>query len=66
MTDHLDLPAPQVRERIARGASGWPVLGLSILVILLSVIAFVIGVLQDDPAVVAALSASASCSYSPA
>ena len=34
MTEHLDLPAPQVRERIARGASGWPVLVLSSLVAL--------------------------------
>ena len=40
MTEHLDLPAPQVRERIARGASGWPVLALSVLLILLSFAAF--------------------------
>lgn len=55
MTEHLDLPAPQVRERIARGASGWPVLAVSGLVILLGVAAFVIGVRQDDAAVVASL-----------
>ncbi len=55
MTEHLNLPAPQVRERIARGASGWPVLALSLVVILLSVIAFVIGVQQDEVAVVLSL-----------
>jgi regulator of protease activity HflC (stomatin/prohibitin superfamily) len=55
MTEHLDLPAPQVRERIARGASGWSILALSIVVIVLSVIAFVIGVQQDDTAVAVSL-----------
>jgi regulator of protease activity HflC (stomatin/prohibitin superfamily) len=55
MTEHLDLPAPQVRERIARGASGWPVLALSILVILLSVITFIIGVQQEGFTVVVTL-----------
>lgn len=55
MTEHLDLPAPQVRERIARGASGWPVLALSILVILAGVLAFVIGVQQEELPVAATL-----------
>ncbi|WP_036374070.1 SPFH domain-containing protein [Micromonospora sp. ATCC 39149] len=55
MTEHLDLPAPQVRERIAPGASGWPVLVLSILVILLSVTILIIGVQQEDFAVVLSL-----------
>ncbi|MBG0563979.1 SPFH domain-containing protein [Actinoplanes aureus] len=55
MTEHLDLPTPQVRERIARGASGWPVLALSVLVILLSIAVFVIGVQQDDSTVVISL-----------
>ncbi|MBC6463298.1 SPFH domain-containing protein [Actinomadura sp. HBU206391] len=35
MTDeHVDMPAPQVRERIAFGSNGWPVLGGAILVVL--------------------------------
>ncbi|MFE0590074.1 SPFH domain-containing protein [Micromonospora echinospora] len=55
MTQHLDLPAPQVRERIARDASGWPVLGLSVLVLLLGVAAFVVGVQQEDSTVVTSL-----------
>ncbi|TDC60637.1 SPFH domain-containing protein [Micromonospora sp. KC207] len=55
MTEHLDLPAPQVRERIAPGASGWPVLALSILVILVSVTILIIGVQQEDFAVVLSL-----------
>jgi regulator of protease activity HflC (stomatin/prohibitin superfamily) len=55
MTDHLDLPAPQVRERIARGASGWPVLGLSGLAILLGVAVFIVGVRQDGVAATASL-----------
>ncbi|TDB92088.1 SPFH domain-containing protein [Micromonospora fluostatini] len=48
MPEHLDLPAPQVRERIARGASGWPVLAASILVIALSVAVSVVGGQQED------------------
>jgi regulator of protease activity HflC (stomatin/prohibitin superfamily) len=55
MTDHLDLPTPQVRERIARGASGWPVLGLSGLAILLGVAVFIVGVRQDGVAATASL-----------
>ncbi|MEU4569974.1 SPFH domain-containing protein [Micromonospora sp. NPDC023956] len=55
MTHHPDLPAPQVHERIARDASGWPVLALSVLVILLGVAAFVVGVQQEGSAVVASL-----------
>ncbi|MFI6823523.1 SPFH domain-containing protein [Micromonospora sp. NPDC050187] len=52
MTQHLDLPAPQVRERLARDASGWPVLALSVLVVIFGVAAFVVGVQQADPVVV--------------
>jgi regulator of protease activity HflC (stomatin/prohibitin superfamily) len=55
MTEHLDLPAPQVRERIARGVSGWPVLAVSVLVLLLSVAAFLVGVQQKDSAVALSL-----------
>jgi hypothetical protein len=55
MTEHLDMPAPQVRERIARGASGWPVLALSLLVSLLSVAVFIVGVQQDNNTVVGSL-----------
>jgi len=55
MTEHLDLPAPQVRERIARGASGWSVLALSLLVLVLSAAAFAVGVRQDDDAVAASI-----------
>ncbi|BCJ50125.1 membrane protein [Actinoplanes sp. NBRC 14428] len=55
MTEHLDLPAPQVRERIARGASGWPVLFLSVLVLIAGVVLVIAGAGQDSAAVVAAL-----------
>ncbi|PRY30585.1 SPFH domain-containing protein [Pseudosporangium ferrugineum] len=55
MTEHLDLPAPQVRERIARGASGWPVLFLSVLVLIAGVVLVIAGARQDSAAVVAAL-----------
>lgn len=55
MTEHLDLPTPQVRERIARGVSGWPVLATSIVVFLLSLVAFVVGVRQEDGTVGASL-----------
>ena len=55
MTEHLDLPAPQVRERIARGASGWSILALSLLVIALSAVAFIVGVQQDSTAATVSL-----------
>ncbi len=55
MTEHLDLPAPQVRERIARGASGWTILALSLLVIALSATAFIVGVQQDSTAATVSL-----------
>jgi regulator of protease activity HflC (stomatin/prohibitin superfamily) len=55
MTDHLDLPAPQVRERIARGVSGWPILGLSALVLLAAFVVLIVGVRQDDSTVVLSL-----------
>jgi regulator of protease activity HflC (stomatin/prohibitin superfamily) len=55
MTEHLDLPAPQVREHIARGASGWPVLGLSVLAVAAGFAAFVVGVQQDSTAAAASL-----------
>ncbi|HET9518145.1 MAG TPA: SPFH domain-containing protein [Actinoplanes sp.] len=49
MSEHLDLPTPQVRERIARGASGWPVLAIAVAVIVLSVVTGVLGVLHAGP-----------------
>ncbi|GLW35808.1 SPFH domain-containing protein [Actinoplanes regularis] len=55
MTEHLDLPTPQVRERVARDASGWLVLALSILVILLSFAVFAVGVQQEEAAAAASL-----------
>ncbi|MEU8820021.1 SPFH domain-containing protein [Actinoplanes sp. NPDC048796] len=55
MTEHLDLPTPQVRERIARGASGWPVLGLSVAVLILSAAAFIIGLQQKSDALIGVL-----------
>jgi regulator of protease activity HflC (stomatin/prohibitin superfamily) len=55
MAEHLDLPTPQVHERSARSASGWPVLIVSLLVILLSVIAFGVGVEREDATVTATI-----------
>jgi hypothetical protein len=55
MTEHLDLPAPRVHERTARGASGWPVLGLSVVVTLLSLVTFIVGVQQEGAAVIITL-----------
>ncbi|WP_229069065.1 SPFH domain-containing protein [Actinoplanes sp. DH11] len=51
MTEYLDLPTPQVRERIARGASGWPVLAGSVLVILVGTAAIVAGALLGNTVV---------------
>ena len=55
MSEHLDLPAPLVRERIARGVSGWPALALSIVLVLVAVAVFIVGVQQDGDAVVLSL-----------
>jgi regulator of protease activity HflC (stomatin/prohibitin superfamily) len=55
MSEHLDLPAPLTHERVARGSSGWPALGLSILVALLGIACFIVGVQQDGDAVVLSL-----------
>ncbi|GGK01782.1 membrane protein [Pilimelia anulata] len=55
MTEHLDLPTPQVRERIAKGASGWPVLGLSALLNLLGIAVFVVGVQRESTVAIASL-----------
>ncbi|XVV15161.1 SPFH domain-containing protein [Actinoplanes sp. CA-131856] len=52
MTDHLALPAPQVRERNARGVSGWPVAGLAAAVIVLSGVLFLVGLRQDSDAMI--------------
>ena len=55
MTDHLDLPAPQVRERGARDISGWSMLAVSVLVLLVSVALFVIGLQQSSDAAIIGL-----------
>lgn len=51
MTDHLDLPAPQVRERTARGLSGWPVLAAAALMLLLSAAGFIAGPQRENDVV---------------
>ncbi|WP_433797158.1 SPFH domain-containing protein [Actinoplanes sp. CA-252034] len=55
MTEHLDLPAPQVRERTARDASGWPVLAIAGAVILLAVAVFAVAVQQSGVTAVLSL-----------
>jgi regulator of protease activity HflC (stomatin/prohibitin superfamily) len=55
MTEHLDLPAPEVRERIARGASGWPVLAVSVLALALGIITLILGAQQEKAALAASL-----------
>ncbi|SDS37314.1 SPFH domain-containing protein [Actinoplanes derwentensis] len=52
MSDYLDLPAPQVRERIARGVSGWPVLGGAVAVLLASAGGFIVGLQQQGDAAI--------------
>ncbi|GAA4971320.1 SPFH domain-containing protein [Actinoplanes utahensis] len=60
MTDHLDLPTPQVRERNARAANGWPALAGSMLLVLLSIVVFVAGLQQSsDAAIIGLVVASA-------
>jgi regulator of protease activity HflC (stomatin/prohibitin superfamily) len=41
---HVDMPAPQVRERVANGANGWPMAGLVLLGVLGGTALFVAGV----------------------
>ncbi|GIE77286.1 membrane protein [Actinoplanes philippinensis] len=55
MSEHLDLPAPQVRERTARGASGWPVLAGAVLAVVIAVAVFVVAVQQDTAGTVLGL-----------
>ncbi|GGN32496.1 hypothetical protein FHR83_005805 [Actinoplanes campanulatus] len=55
MTEHLDLPAPQVRERAARDVSGWPVLTIALVVLILSIVLFFVGVMQETDAVAGSL-----------
>jgi regulator of protease activity HflC (stomatin/prohibitin superfamily) len=52
MSEHLDLPAPQVREHAARDISGWPILAASLVVLLLSAAGFIAGLQQQGDAVV--------------
>ncbi|MCW2914328.1 MAG: band 7 protein [Actinomycetia bacterium] len=40
----VDMPAPKVGERVARGAPGWPVLGLSVVALLGGGVATVVGI----------------------
>ncbi|WP_430782131.1 SPFH domain-containing protein [Actinoplanes sp. G11-F43] len=55
MSDYLDLPAPQVRERIARGASGWPVLTGGVVALLIAAGGFVLGLQQKSDAAIAGI-----------
>lgn len=55
MTDHLDLPTPQVRERIARGVSGWPVLAGGVVALLVGAGGFVAGMQQQGDAAILAV-----------
>jgi hypothetical protein len=52
MSELPDMPDPQIRERIAFGSSGWPVLGASIVGIFGAVAIFIAGAVQgsDDNA----------------
>ncbi|ROO84423.1 SPFH domain/Band 7 family protein [Actinocorallia herbida] len=47
------MPTPQIRERIARGASGWPVLGLCLLGLLAGTAAVIGGIVAGGAAGVA-------------
>ncbi|HWS37367.1 MAG TPA: SPFH domain-containing protein [Actinoplanes sp.] len=55
MTDYLDLPTPQVREHIARGVSGWPVLVGGTVALLVSAGGFVAGMQQQGDAAILAV-----------
>ncbi len=58
MSELVQPPVPQVRERIAFGASGWPVLGGVVLVMVGGTAAFVAGIVVLDGGGGAALGAS--------
>jgi hypothetical protein len=45
--DHVDMPAPQVRERIARGVNGWPMLGVTVVAVLAGAALAVRGAAQN-------------------
>ncbi|GAA3209923.1 SPFH domain-containing protein [Actinocorallia longicatena] len=48
MSELPEMPAPQIRERIAFGSSGWPVLAGAIAGVLVSIAVFVVGAVQSD------------------
>lgn len=58
MTEHLDLPAPQVREHIARGVSGWPVLIGGVVALLAGAAGFVAGLQQKGDAAILGVTGS--------
>ena len=47
---NVDMPTPQVRERIAHGTNGWPMFGLAFLLVLAGAVLFVVGLVQASPA----------------
>ncbi len=47
---NVDMPTPQVRERIAHGTNGWPMFGLVFLLVLGGAALFVVGLVQASPA----------------
>ncbi|GAB3657525.1 SPFH domain-containing protein [Actinocorallia lasiicapitis] len=48
MSELPEMPAPQIRERIAFGSSGWPVLGAALLGLAATLALFVTGVVLAD------------------
>jgi regulator of protease activity HflC (stomatin/prohibitin superfamily) len=47
---NVDMPKPQVRERAAQGVSGWPVVGLALVLVIGGPVAFFVGFAQENPA----------------
>ncbi|WP_432941841.1 SPFH domain-containing protein [Kribbella sp. CA-253562] len=48
----VEMPKPKVTERPARDLNGWPMLGLSLLLLIAGVVLFVVGIAQGQLAVV--------------
>jgi regulator of protease activity HflC (stomatin/prohibitin superfamily) len=45
----VDMPTPQVRERIAHETHGWPILALALILVVGGAVLFVVGLVQASP-----------------
>jgi regulator of protease activity HflC (stomatin/prohibitin superfamily) len=47
---NVDMPKPQVRERVAHGTNGWPMFGLVVLLVIGGIVLLIVGLVQPSAA----------------